>query len=166
MGVVDMARHEADREDLLREATALVDRVELFVPGMEEPVVIGFRRDGSGSVFFGAEPALHFNAAGELRRAFADGRLIKAERGRLVALTRNRLPEEVQLVRDAWNDERTGEFLAAVQERLARLQEALRAGACRETGRVTENEGFDERADRWLDALVSGIRVAQRPHSG
>src|SRR5688572_26999220 len=68
-----MSRRESDREDLLREATALVERVELLVPGEGEPVVAGFRRDGSLSVFFGPEAVYQFNSAGELRRAFAGG---------------------------------------------------------------------------------------------
>jgi hypothetical protein len=161
-----MARHEADREDLLREATALVDRVEWILPDREDPVVLGFRRDGSGSVYFGADPALHFNAAGELRRSFYEGLLVKAERGRLVALTRQRSPQQVELLRDVWDDERTGRFLARTQELLETLHRALHAGACRETGRVTEDDEFDGRVERWLDSLRTGIRIAQRPHAG
>ena len=42
-----MARRESDREDLLREATALVERAELTIEGFDEPIVVGFRRDGS-----------------------------------------------------------------------------------------------------------------------
>ena len=47
-----MARQESNREDLLREATALVERVELHVPAFEEPIVVGFRRDGCASFLF------------------------------------------------------------------------------------------------------------------
>src|SRR5688572_18570527 len=65
-----MARQEQDREDILREATALVERVELLIPEFPEPIVAGFRRDGSASFFFGADPVLQFNAQGKLRRAF------------------------------------------------------------------------------------------------
>src|SRR5262245_38318908 len=72
-----MARQESDREDLLREATALVERAELKVAGEPEPVTVGFRRDGSLSVFFGSVAVYQFNTAGELRRAFADGLLYK-----------------------------------------------------------------------------------------
>ena len=48
-----MARHEEDREDLLAEATALVERAELVVEGAAESVVIGFRRDGCASIYCG-----------------------------------------------------------------------------------------------------------------
>ncbi len=70
-----MARDESSREDLLREATALVERIEL-VPHATDPliaasdlfdkhIVAGFRRDGALSVFFGEDPVYHFNAEGE-----------------------------------------------------------------------------------------------------
>src|SRR3954468_24098136 len=94
-----MSRRESDREDLLREATALVERAELNVAGLEESIVIGFRRDGAASFYFGADPVYQFNAVGQLRRGFVAGRLIKAERGRLVALSRERTENEVALVR-------------------------------------------------------------------
>src|SRR4051794_11841558 len=96
-----MARHESDREDLLREATALVERVELTMAGSEEPIVIGFRRDGSCSMFFGADPVYQFNTQAELRRAFREGRLVKAEGGRLVALERRREAGQLVLLRHA-----------------------------------------------------------------
>ena len=53
-----MAKEERDREDIFREATALVERVELSgIVGQAEPVVIGFRRNGCGSIYFGVELA-------------------------------------------------------------------------------------------------------------
>ena len=50
-----MARHQEDREDILREATALVERVELEIENLEDPVVVGFRRDSGPAFFFGAD---------------------------------------------------------------------------------------------------------------
>src|SRR5437588_282047 len=85
-----MARETTDREDLLREATALVERAELAVADWPEPVVIGFRRDGAASIYFGGDPVYQFNARGELRRAFVADRLFKAEHGILAALDRQR----------------------------------------------------------------------------
>ena len=40
-----MARREQDREDILAEATALVERVELQIAGETDPIVVGFRRN-------------------------------------------------------------------------------------------------------------------------
>ena len=67
-----MARNEADREDLMREAVALTERVELFVPGFEELITIGFRSNGAMSIFVGQDPVYQFDPSGRLRRAFAD----------------------------------------------------------------------------------------------
>lgn len=58
-----MAREEADREDLLDEGRALVDRAAFAVAPFAEPVFIGFRWDGAASVFFGPDRVYHFNAA-------------------------------------------------------------------------------------------------------
>ena len=85
-----MSRSESDREDLLREATALVERVELSIPGYGESIVVGFRRDGSASFFFGQSPVFQFNSQRELRRAFRDGLLFKTDNGRLVEMRRER----------------------------------------------------------------------------
>ena len=82
-GQTTMSRTEQDREDLLREATALIERVELRVSGWSESVVAGFRRGGQASFFFGADLVYQFNAALQLRRGFHNGQLIKAEDGRL-----------------------------------------------------------------------------------
>src|SRR4051794_11750471 len=123
-----MARNEADREDLLREATALVERIELTIAGFNEPIVCGFRRDGSASFYFGADPVYQFNAAGQLRRAFLAGRLLKAERGRLIALRRERSQQEIALVRDELAAEAQAALLADLGRRLERLEQTLQAG--------------------------------------
>ena len=94
-----MARQENPREDLLAEATALVERAELRIAGFAEPIVVGFRRNGAASIYFGQDAAYHFNTANELRRAFIGGTLYKADRGRLAALVRRRTAAEVELVR-------------------------------------------------------------------
>src|SRR3954447_14030342 len=110
-----MARHESDREDLLREATALVERVELKVAGFEEPIVVGFRRNGSASFYFGAESVYQFNTARELRRAYIDGVLYKAEQGRLVSLTRERGENAVSMFRVELDDNEAADILARLR---------------------------------------------------
>lgn len=162
-----MAREESSREDLLAEAVALVPRAEFVVPDEAEPVTVGFRRDGAASVFFGEDPAFHFNAAGELRRAYVGGRLIKAERGRLVALTRLRTATEVQLVRHEMNPTETEALAWLWRERAGRFLRALDAGAAvlrREVrgptgaGGVEPVRGFlAERAAGWSVAAGPGV---------
>src|SRR5689334_1384312 len=72
-----MAREEHQREDLLREATALVERAEIRLPGCEAAIVVGFRRDGAPSFFFGDDFVVQFNPHHELRRGYWNGRLVK-----------------------------------------------------------------------------------------
>ena len=84
-----MARDEHDREDLLAEARALVERVSLQIAGLEQPVFIGFRRDDSASFYLGADRVYQFTSEGQLRRAFVGESPFKAEDGRSVELLRS-----------------------------------------------------------------------------
>ena len=160
-----MARHESDREDLLREATALVERAELLVPGEAEPVIVGFRRDGSASIYFGADPVYQFNSAGELRRAYLGGLLYKAERGRLVELRRERTEQETQLVRRELIDQEQASLLANAAARLERLRQALAKSSASVTGNVPADVDVPKRMGRWLDQARPGIKIAARPHA-
>ena len=86
-----MAREEHPREDLLRDARNISPRVQvrLALPVDAEPVFCGFRGDAI-SFYFGEDPVYQFNPRGELRRAFVNGQLIKAEGGELIAMQRER----------------------------------------------------------------------------
>lgn len=160
-----MARHESDREDLLREATALVERIEL-VSGDAEPIVIGFRRDGSGSIYFGQDPVVQFNARNELRRAYYAGRLLKAEDGQLVALSRQRTEQAVYLNRQPLDPAETTSLLTDIQQRLLQLQQALREHTLECRGQVPPGADIYNRALAWLDALLSQpLPTAHRPHA-
>lgn len=161
-----MARQESEREDLLREATALVERVELMVPGYEEPVVCGFRRDGSVSVFFGGEPVYQFNTASQLRRAFVAGRIHKAEQGRIVAFSRERSAKQVSLVREELSGDESAALLATMQGLLSRLREVLKLGSCVIQGEVPGGADVAGRIRRWLEALPTCIEIAVRPNVG
>jgi hypothetical protein len=161
-----MARKEVDREDLLREATALVERAELRAEGFDEPVVIGFRGDGCGSVYIGAEPAWHFNSKLQLRRAFVDGRILKAEDGRLVALERRRPGGEVQLVRHELSDEQAQTMLARARAELNQIQQALEdVKTYQVTGQSPEGVNVLRRIRDWLAMLPRDLVVASSPHA-
>lgn len=158
-----MARQEHQREDLLREAVALVERAELRLPDSAEHVVIGFRRDGSASVFFGEEPVYQFNTLGELRRAYHDGLLYKAERGRLASLRRQRVPGEVQLLRYDLNDEETSRFLAELTQRVGDLRYHVHGGSIELLRQAPAGSDVVERIERWLAALELPPRLASAP---
>ena len=157
-----MAREESQREDLMGEATALVERIELAVPG-QDPIVAGFRVDGAFSIFFGEDPAYHFNAAGELRRAYCDGLLIKATSGQLASLRRERTAHETQLVRHELTASEQAEYLATLGERLRTLRGQLSDGNFSVTGQVPPDVDVARRVCTWLDEHHDAC-VASRPN--
>lgn len=158
-----MAREEQDREDLLSEATALVERVELRVASLSTPVVVGFRREGAASFYFDADPAYHFNSAGQLRRVFASGLLYKAERGRLVSLDRRRTAGEVQLVRHELTAEETSRFLASLAANLLALSEALAQCRFERLRQQPEQADVVGRVRAWLVEHGERIEIADSP---
>ena len=159
-----MASRESEREDLLREATALVERVELTIEGDDEPIVVGFRRDGSASFFFGVDPVYQFNTAGELRRAFVEGLLYKAERGRLVALRRERSATEVALVRSELSADDSAAVIFAMRQRLTLLLSTLTAGTYSVNGQVPADADVPKRICRWLNKSPTNVPIASAPN--
>ncbi|MCH8923097.1 MAG: hypothetical protein IIA67_08125, partial [Planctomycetes bacterium] len=131
-----MSRAEQDREDLLAEATALVERVELSLSEADDHVVVGFRRHGCASVFFGPDPVYQFTSDDKLRRAFVGGLLIKAEAGRLFSLDRQRGSGEVRLVRHELTDDESSQLRSEARARLRSLHEAIVADRHQTIGRV------------------------------
>jgi hypothetical protein len=167
-----MAREESNREDLLREATALVERIEL-VPKDDSPIatrtlgigpiVAGFRRNGALSIFFGEDPVYQFNATGELRRAYCEGKLLKASRGHLTALTRRRTQNEVQLIRHQLSQEEETAFLSQMDVRLRQFSELLNANLLEVVGQVPPDVDVVDRLKKCL-ARHTERRIAVQPN--
>jgi len=161
--VSTMARQEQDREDLLREATALVQRVEFRLSDQSDSIVIGFRRDGSGSMFVGSDPVFQFNKQNELRRGFLNGKLIKAENGRLFELTRVRTANEVQLRRRELNPTETLKYTELFCDKARQILAAIAQDEFTIVGQVPENVNIAASAARWLAIITAGdIQVADR----
>jgi len=123
-----MAREEHAREDLMAEATGLLPRLELQVPGEDQPVVAGWKPNGWLSVYFGESPVYHFDASGGLRRAYRDGRLFRVEGPQVVALDRQRSAEASQLLRQPLAPEAQSDLLNELRQRLTGLARAVAAG--------------------------------------
>lgn len=174
-----MARDETDRENLLREATALIERIELCATGSAtaptcatgfasapeapaENIIAGFRLGGALSIFFGADPVYQFNAAGELRRAYCDGLLYKASHGRLASLERLRTPHEVQLLRRDLSDEEQNAFIARMGDRLRAFAAQLNAGEFRTVGQAPPEVDVLGRVRSWL-SQHDGLPIAHAP---
>lgn len=82
-----MAKQTHDREDLLRDGTAMSVRGRLLIDDVE--VFIGFRSQGQLSLYWDQDPVFQFDELGQLRRVFFDSIRLKAQDGRLVRLTKS-----------------------------------------------------------------------------
>jgi hypothetical protein len=152
-----MARHETDREDLMAEATALRQRIELKLPGVAEHVVAGFRDNGGCSIYFGADPVFQFDADGALRRAFVGGDLYRTQGKTMARLTRTRAGHEVHLVRHDLVPAELAGFIAAMSGHVDRLYGALSDDSARVVRQVPEEANLRER----LAAVLSAARHVQ-----
>ena len=155
-----MAREEHEREDMLAEATAFVERAEVTLVDGGGAVFFGFRHDGAASVYFGGEPVYHFNSRGELRRAFVDGAIIKAEGGRLVRLRRERPCGSVRLMRYELTDQELHQFLSQLHEKFNILRTALMSARFTLVGRFPKDSPVVARFTTWIADREGGIGVA------
>jgi hypothetical protein len=160
-----MSRPPSKREDLLQQATALVERVELNCSLFPYPIVVGFRRDHSASFYFGEDFVLHFNAQGELRRAYQGGRLLKAARGRLVSMLRLHEDHQTILSSRELTKEQENQFLQEASALLTVLQQALSTGQAQATRSVPDGPDVVHRVEHWLQQRTKPIVVSNKPNA-
>ncbi len=122
-----MARVEADREDLLAEAVALVRRMEFQPINREESIIVGFRQTGWLSIYFGPDRMYQFDEAGRLRRSYINGLLYRTQGNSLAQLQRQRSETETTLVRHDIDGEALAEFRNQMLEKIRWLEALLRA---------------------------------------
>lgn len=151
-------------ENLLRDAVALVQRAEISVPSHSATIVVGFRRGGAFSVYFGGDPVYQFNDAGQLRRAFVDGVLYKADAGRLVTLMRVRDGNATTLHSHVLIEDEQASILSAICTRLRNLADSLAGGRFALIGQWPPDATVVEKAQHFLNALPADCNVALRPH--
>ena len=135
-----MSEDESEREDLMREAVAMVRRVELDVPEGQDSVICGFRTSGALSIYFGPDPVYQFDTDARLRRAFVDGLLYRTQGITLAQLKRQRLEGITELLRRDLSADALAEFLKTMQLRLQRLLSALETNAAAVLKQVPEDE--------------------------
>lgn len=161
-----MARQESDREDLLHEATALVERIKI-VPrggGDDDHIVAGFRGNGALSIFFGADPVYQFSESGKLRRAYVEGLLYKAIRGQLVSLRRVRHSDRVELTSHELDPSEMNALLAGMRGRIAALQITISCGEYAIVGQAPADADVLGRLMKWLDEHEH-VSIAARPNA-
>ena len=100
-----MARNEDDKEDLMREASALIERIEISTEINAAGMIVtaGYRRDASLSLYFNQDAFYQFTETGLLRRAWKDGLLYRSQGDTLAALFRNRSSGQVIMERTDLN---------------------------------------------------------------
>jgi hypothetical protein len=123
-----MPRHFAHSEDLMQEAVALVERVELRLPRSTDTVVAGFRHDGRFSLYIGDDPYYQFDPQGRLRRALVGNRMFRTQGSGLAALTRERKSETTELVRRDLDPAQFAQFLRVMLDEIGVLRQALASG--------------------------------------
>ena len=106
-----------------------------------------------------------FNSQRQLRRAYVGGVLYKAERGRLVSLTRERTAGGLQLVRGQIDDAGQARFLSAMASHLAALGGALESGRFTIVGQVPAGADATARVREWLGQLGEAIELAASPQA-
>ena len=159
-----MSRIELDRENLLRDAVALPDRLELEIDGLEVPIFAGFRSAGGFSLYFGTDFVLHFNAANELRRAYIDGTVVKARNRSLIAMQRRREDRELVLESLPLSAEQVVEFQEHARAKLEWLRGSIRDSKFRILGQVPPHASVIERLSQKIAELTFPLPVAQRPN--
>ena len=162
-----LARDAHDREDLLRDARGLSPRVELEVAlaGDSVELFAGFRGE-SLSLYFGQDPVFHFNERGQLRRAYIDDELLKADRGRLIAMRRERTEAETSLVSRPLAEDETRTLLVDLGQRLYELAAAVAAVDYKVVGEVPDDGSAMTRLQAWLTGRRGPIELAAAPHVG
>jgi hypothetical protein len=162
-----VAREVHEREDLLRDATALSPRLQLGLNGDHavKEIFAGFRAEGALSLYFNTAPVYHFNSRFELRRAFVDDRLIKAVQGKLVAMQPQRGPHSTDFVSHAMSPEEEQQFGCVLLEHLALLRTALQTDDYELIGQVPAEGNGLRRLTDWL-AEFPGVKIADGPRVG
>ncbi|MEM9353926.1 MAG: hypothetical protein AAGA92_13010 [Planctomycetota bacterium] len=149
-----MAQRPEKREDLLRDARAMPRRVMLHCvlePGGDElEVFAGFRSNGALSLYFGEDPVYQFNAAGELRRAFVDDAIVKADGGRLARWGRENRAGQVEMHRHDLTDDEQRALLERMLNLIGRLRQAILNRDYKRAGSVPEGELVEEQVAAWI----------------
>lgn len=146
-----MARNESDKEDLIRDATAMVERAELECEGLEGLITIGFFRDGRCSVYFDQDPFYQFDSHGRLRRAWEAGFLYRSQLSTLARIDRQRStdpagePTNVTLHRIDLPPAELEEFRQRMRIRVTALQQCVVADSFTVRRAVTVDGGLPHR---------------------
>lgn len=152
-----MARHESDREDLIREAVALTTRAEILFDGYDEPVTIGFRSNQAMSIFVGQDPVYQFDPQGALRRAYVDGFLFRSQHDALARMHRVRTETETILSRTDLTADELSEFQLTMRSCVQRLLSVVQEERFQVLRSVPESFDWYEVLRRELERVLNAV---------
>lgn len=140
-----MARTEADKEDLIADATAMVPRAEYVSVNETDPAVhwefvtVGVRRNGAVSVYLDQDPFYQFDAAGGLRRAYVDGFLFRSSGDGLTQLNRTRSQNRTTLEAAELSSRQLVDFRQRMFNELSALRDAWISHSIRKNRSVPDD---------------------------
>ena len=166
-----MAKRTQDREDLLRDGTAMPVRGKLLIDGVE--VVIGFRRNGQLSLYWDQDPVFQFDTDSRLRRVFIDSNRLKSDNGRLVRLTKtdehsNQPAGRLRLVTEPITAAAEARILQSLSHCLQQIDAALQSidkldGKTELQTVGASGRDFAGRVRRWIAKADQPIQLADGP---
>ena len=157
-----MAKDAHDREDLLRDATGYVERMEFHVPHVEQVLFSGFRDEGAWSLYWGQDQVVQFNQSGALRRAFWQDRMLGSYRHRLHWLLRQG-SARAKLSREPLREDEQTSFLRMWEHRLQDLHAVLAGGRHDIVGCVPDGADVAQATLDWLTAHPPPLQLAMHP---
>ncbi len=156
-----MARTETDKEDLMVEATALVARAEFSrdVNTAHETawniVTVGFKKNGSCSVYFEQDPFYQFDADGLLRRSFAGGLLFRTQSSTLAQLQRVRTDDRTTLSRTDLAAGELEDFRQRMRVHLEELQKEFANQTLTMLRCVSDDSDMQARTTCFLETILA-----------
>ena len=150
-----MARQEADREDLIKEAVALLPRAEFQLPDSADLLTAGFRGDDAISLFFGQDPVYQFDQTAALRRAYVDGFLYRSQGTTLARLERIRTETQTTLQRQDLPEHELAQFQQTMTQRLQHLLNLFNAGHVRVLRSIPESVDWQLRLPLALNRILT-----------
>ncbi len=150
-----MARHEADREDIMREAIALRRRIAIELPGVDEPIVCGVRNTGSWSFYLDPNRVYQFDEELRLRRAYVTGFLYRTQGTTLARMHRERSETETTLVRNDLDPEELAAFLAEMRTCFATFLNQLHSEACRVIESIPDDGNVQDELHAVLEQMLN-----------
>ncbi|MCR9198137.1 MAG: hypothetical protein NXI04_05810 [Planctomycetaceae bacterium] len=152
-----MARHEHDKEDLIADATVLVDRAEYRLPrGILDGclVTVGFRDSDQLSVYFEQDPFYQYDADGRLRRGLEDGYLYRSQTQTLARMHRERDRNQTMLIRHDLTTDELAAFRQRMRTRITGLADVLASASVTRGRHVLVSDDFEERLQQRLVTIM------------